>query len=165
MTDQSNSNFFGQGIIQRGNPIKNTPGSIRQTAFSSDFIKSTSVFISGANSVANGASLVVQSIVTSSTNPNLKLAGVPYQIVFLQTALDSADIIGGPISAAGYRINGPFCMPDFAPHAANSPSTVYGGSDGNNLVFLTELYNGTGSTKTIYYITNTRFVQSGGSAG
>lgn len=166
MIDQSNSNFFGDGIVQRKNPTGYTPGGIKQTAFSSDFIQDTSTFVSGANTLTNNSALVIQSIIASTTNSNIKLAANPYSIVFFEGSLSTSNIIGSGILNTGYIFNGPFSMPIFTPNAQNfSGSTVYGGSNGNNIVYVTTLINTTGVTKTIYYITNTRVVQSGGGAG
>lgn len=166
MIDQSNSNnLFGQGVVQKQNSAITTPGSIKQTSLTADFIKNSDVFVSGAISLTNGNSLVIQSIITSNTNPNLKLAGVPYSITFFQGSLATSNMIGITITGSGYQIKGPQALPVFTPNAQNLASTIYGGSTGANLVYVTELYNNTGSTQTIFYITNTRFIQSGGSAG
>lgn len=166
MSNQTNSdNLFGQGIVQKPNSAVATPGSVKQTSLTSDFIKNSSVFVSGAISLTNGNSLVIQSIITSQTNPNLKLAAVPYSITFFQGSVATNNMIGVTITGSGYQLKGPQAMPFFTPNAKNLASTIYGGSTGANLVYVTELFNNTGSTQTIYYITNTRFIQSGGAAG
>lgn len=116
----------------------------------------------GPVSLANNASLSVQSVIANERNPNFRLGGVPYAIAFFQTSLTIAHLIGANITGS-YTINGPLAMPVFTPYAAGSTA---GGSDGNNLVFITELINKSGSPQTIYVVTNTRvYMPIGGGAG
>ena len=153
--------------IQNNNRINQqniNPGAVKARALPTNIIQNSTTFISGAFSLSNGSALSIQSILTSDTNPDVPLAGVPYCIAFFEGSLGPTKIIGAGVSGSGYIITGPFAMPKFSPLAQNtSSSTINGGSDGNNLVFITQIYNNTGLTKTIYYATNTRFIQ--GAAG
>lgn len=122
-------------------------------------IGTTSVYVSDPISLPNLSTLTVISIIKSSLNTNIVLGAVPYEIVFLQGSLDTTNMIPGTSTVSGYSLFGPCAMPTFSPNAVTG---VVGGSDGDNLVYITSLYNNTGSTQTIYYISQTRVFTAGG---
>lgn len=143
-------------IQQRMAPTAVKPNQLAQTT-----LFNTEANILGPFSLANNASLSIQSVIANSNNPNIRIAGVPYCITFFQTSLSVTNIIGSAITGS-YTMNGPMPMAQFTPHATAS---VIGGNNGNNLVFLTELINKSGGTQIIYAITNTRvYTTTGGSA-
>ncbi len=161
MDNQSDELLFPQRQRIRQQDI--TPATIKNSRLSSDIITSTQTTVNGPISLVTGTSVVVQSIIVGNPNPNLPIAAVPYCIVFFETTPDTNNMIGVTLTGSGYLIKGPFALPTFMPRASNNPIT-YGGSNGNNLVFITELFNNTGATKTIYYYTNTRYIQGSGGA-
>lgn len=132
------------------------PQAVKNSAVANNVIASTTVSTLGPFSVANGSSLDVTSTIANSANANNRLGAVPYQICFFESSLSLSKIIPGGSGVTGtYDVIGPLAMPQFSP----------GGSDGNNLLFRTRLTNNSGATKTIYCLTNTRFIGGiGGSA-
>lgn len=148
---------FSDRISQRGI----LPNAIKPAQTATTVIINTQAEILGPYTVNNGSSLSLQSIITNE-NPAYRIGGVPYCITYFQDQIDTDHIIGATIGTGDYIINGPLPMAQFSPHAIGGSA---GGNDGNNLVYLTELINNSGSTQTIYVITNTRvFVPTGGSA-
>lgn len=134
-----------------------TPKEVNPASLSQTTLQNTQAEILGPVELLNGGNISITSILTHNVNPEFRLGGVPYNIVFFEDDLNTDNIIGGPIS--GYTINGPFGMPQFTPEAFVNPDTgnnVLGGNDGDNLVFLTEIINDTGDTHDIYIITDTR---------
>lgn len=147
--------------VQRTSQRTMLPTAIKPAALSQTTIINTQATINGPFSVANGSSLTVRSIITNNTNPDFRLGAVPYGITFFQTSLDTTSIIGDSVTS-GYAVIGPMAMAQFSPYATSSTA---GGSDGNNLVFVTMITNSTGGSKNIYYITNTRvYTPIGGSS-
>jgi len=144
---------------QRILPTAVKPAQLAQTT-----LVNTQGELLGPFSIANGSSLVLQSIITNTNDPNFRLGAVPYCIVYFQTTVATANIIGGAITGTGYSIKGPMAMPGFSPFATPG---VLGGNDDNNLVFLTELVNSSGGgPQTIFAITNTRvYTPLGGEPG
>lgn len=147
---------------QRVNQQQIAPSAIQPAQLSQTTIVNTTTQTLGPFSIANNASLTIRSLITNSKNADFRLGGIPYCIAFFQTSLTTANLIGSGITGS-YTINGPLPMPVFTPNAATG---VVGGSDGNNLYFITELQNKSGSTQTIYVVTNTRVYNPiGGGAG
>lgn len=144
---------------QRISLQKMYPANVGPPQLLAGIVQSSNATINGPYSVPNTSSLTIQSIIVAKKDPTIPLGAIPYCIAFFQGSLSTANIIGSGITGSGYVIKGPFAMPTFTPHATNNN---YGGSDGNNLVFVTELYNATGSTQNIYYISNTKIIQSSG---
>lgn len=147
--------------IQKKIDLQQTiPKSIKPSSLSRTNIANTQSEILGPFSLNDSSSLTITSIVVNETNPDFRLGAVPYNIVFFQTSLGTANIIGYGVTG-DYVINN-ISMPVFTPFATDEE---IGGSDGNNLVFVTELINNSGMTQTIYAITGTRvFVPTGGQA-
>lgn len=124
---------------------------IKPTQLSQQTLQNSSTEILGPLSVNTGDSISVISIVSNTVNPLFRIGTLPYAIAFFEGTLNVANIIGaGP---QGYVINGPMAMPQFTPYAEGASA---GGNNGVNLVFVTELVNNTGMTKTIYVITDSR---------
>jgi hypothetical protein len=157
---QANNLFPSQGKATQRSVL---PTAVANAAFGQNFIQNSSTQIGGPISLSNGSSLTIMSIITANANPLIRLGALPFALVFFQGSLNTNNMIGVTITGNGYLLKGPFAMPNFSPHAMSTPKT-YGGSDGSNLVFMTELYNATGSAQTIYYITNTRYIQPGGAS-
>lgn len=112
----------------------------------------TDVEIIGPIALSNGASLSLLSIIANTSNENFRLGASPYSIAFFQDALSATNLIGAGIMG-DYTINGPLSMPQFDPQSENGS---LGGSDGNNLIFITELTNNSGGSQDIYIAVNCR---------
>lgn len=141
------------------------PLAIKPAGFAQINLANTQATINGPYNIANGGNLTFKSFIQNTKNDRFRLGGVPYNIVFLEDSLTVPDdIIGDTVT--GYNINGPFSMPQFTPHATSIDGTItLGGNDGDNLVYLTELINNTGSGHDIYVVTDTRVLTPiGGSA-
>lgn len=143
-------------------PKEVDPASMSQT----NILNTTTEFI-GPVSLNNNSALSIRSIISNSANPLFRLGAVPFEICFFQTSLAIGSIIGDTVSA-DYVIIGPMAVPQFSPLA--QPTTApggasAGGSDGNNLVFITQIINYTGATKTIYAATSTRVLTPVGGSG
>lgn len=132
------------------------PSAIKPSNVANIAIVNTASEILGPVSLNDGSGLSVKSILTNTVNENFRIGAIPPQIVFFEGSLNVNNIIGDGVT--GYTVNGPMAMPQFTPLAYSNPdgSIELGGSDGNNLVFLTELINNTGGTETIYVIVSTR---------
>lgn len=135
-------------------------GAILPSHITTKLIQPTTTTTNGPTSVANGSALTVTSLVTSKTNPNIPLFG-NYTIAFFEGALTTDKIIGYTL-VHNYIVQGPFLMPAFSPHYAAGITS--GGSDGNNLIYNTSIINNTGGSVNLYWITNTRVIQTGGKA-
>lgn len=147
---------------QRLLPTAVKPAQLAQTTLSN-----TTASVQGPYSLVNGSSLQITSSIANTSNPDFKIGALPYGIVFFETSATLGHIIGSPqgiAASTGYRLFGPIAMPQFTPVAVGS--TTVGGNDGSNIIFLTELVNNTGVTKTIYYLSNSRiYTTLGGDSG
>ena len=154
--DREFNNFGGGYPMPRISQRQIQATAVKPSALSQNTLINTTAETLGPISLANGVSLSLTSLLFNAQNPNYRLGGVPYSIVFFEDNLNVNDIIGA--SVTGYKINGPMAMPTFTPEAYvnSSGSNVLGGNNGNNLVYLTEITNNTGVTHDIYIVTNTR---------
>jgi len=160
MDDNLNQTSSIVATTQKSGVTDIKPNSIQPNMLSAHFVKSTTATMNGPTSLANGSGMTVTSVVSSDTNPNITLAGAGYSIAFFVGSIAAANVIGYTVIGA-YNIQGPFLMPPFSPEYS---SVQEGGSDGNNLIYNTTIINNTGSTKVIYWITSTRYIQAGGKA-
>lgn len=147
---------------QSVNPTAIKPASVAQTT-----LVNTSTEFLGPISLGNNSALSIRTIVTNVANSSFRIGAVPFAICFFQGSLSTSAIIGDTVTA-DYVILGPMAVPEFSPHA--QPTTApnggsAGGSDGNNLVFITQIINKTGGTQTIYVATNTRVLTPLGGSG
>ena len=151
-------------VVNRINQQQVRPSAIKPASMAQTNMVNTQAEILGPFSIANNASLNLSSLITNTSNVNFRLGAVPYSIAFFQTSLSTSNVIGSGVTGT-YIINGPLAMPQFTPHAYKDTTgaTVIGGNDGNDLVFITELINKSGSTQTIYAIIDSRvFTPQGG---
>ena len=142
------------------------PTAIKPASLSQQTLINNSTVSGGPFSMNNGDSFTIKVLVKHDTNSQIRLSAVPFSLIFFEDTLDTSSIIGAGVT--GYQINGPFSMPPFTPLAYldNTGAVVLGGSDGNNLVYFTEIVNNSGGTHDIYVYTNTRaYIPIGGQSG
>ncbi len=167
--DNDNNQFrtlgkYNDRISQRG--LQAT--AVKAAVLAQTTLSNTIGNVLGPFSVNNGSSLQVSSYIANSSNPENRIAAAPYGIIFMETSPALDNIIGSPQGVAantGYQLYGPTAMPQFTPIGTLiDGQVVIGGNDGNNVIFLTELVNNTGSTQVLYYLTNSRIYTTTGGA-
>lgn len=131
------------------------PASVNSRNLNNSIIQNTDL-TSGSFSIGNGVTITITSLIVSDTNALNHLAACPYEIAFFETSSASANLIpfGSAIATGRYTITS-MAMPGLSPV----------GTDGNNLVFKTAIANNSGSTQTILYYVQCRFISGGGVAG
>jgi hypothetical protein len=133
------------------------PTAIKTAQLAFDVIKNTSAAQEDAVTLNNGAQLTATSTIASTINPDIRIATVPFMIAMFQDSLSAANHIpyGSSVDDNVYDFIAPTAVPQI--------TTI--GTDGNNVVYKTALYNGTGSSQSIIIVTQARFITGiGGSA-
>lgn len=130
------------------------PTSIKPRLVDNNLLQNSSV-TSGSFSIGNTVTVTLTITVTSNNNKSARLLIIP-QLAFYQTTATTANLIpfGSGIATGRYTVTGPIAMPE-----------VTGGTDGNNMVFKVSIANNSGSTQTILYYFEDRFIQSTGGGG
>lgn len=121
------------------------PTAVQPRSFSTTIIQNAGTSVPGSISVGNGVSFTLTS--TDVSNVGARLMG-NYMLGLFQDSISNSNILG---NVTGWVVLGPFAMPENA-------SGFTAGTDGKNLVFKTFVTNNTGSTHTVFFITDLRFL-------
>lgn len=131
------------------------PTAVKNRIVENDFIFNTQL-TSGSFSITNGTGVTITTTISGLANENIRMGACPFEVALFETSATAANLIpfGTGIAAGRYTVTN-LAMPDL---------TLIG-SNGNNLVFKTHIINNSGSTQTILYYIQSRFIQGiGGGA-
>jgi hypothetical protein len=125
------------------------PSSVDSRQLTNTLIKNTPM-VSGTFTIANNVTITITATVSLDKNSDAIIGVLPFMIALFETSNTTGNLIpfGADIASGDYTVSGPMAMPSLSPI----------GTDGNNVVYKTSITNNTGSTQTILYYIQSRFI-------
>ena len=150
-------NFASRDRFKRVSQRDILPTAIKTPALAVDIIKNTTATQEDAVALSDTAQLTLTSTIASTVNAGIRIGTLPYMVAMFQDSLSAANHIP-------YGANVDLDSFDFiAPTAVPQITSI--GTDGNNVVYKTSLYNTSGSQQSIIIVTQARIITGvGGSA-
>lgn len=153
--DTNDGQFTGFGkFADRTSQRTILPTSVKPRLVDNNLLQN-STLTSGSFTIGNGVKVTITSTLSSNNNSGARLLAVP-EFALFESSFTVNNLIpfGSGIATGRYTVVGPTGMPGLSI-----------GTDDNNQVFKLAIANNSGSTQTILYYVQYRFIQSTGGGG
>ena len=144
------------------------PASVRSGQIAQNLIKNSAVSVV-TFSFNDAITTTITSRSTSSVDPGIRLASVPFMITFFDAAGLSSispgtNQIPFDTTTGDFDVYGPFAMPDYLVNGKRviTSSGNRFATDGNDLVYKTAIANNSGGPETVTLLLQLRLIQSRG---
>ena len=150
MVDQfTNTSALNPRISQ----TKIDPTAVKNRNLPSNILANTTATLNGPYTIGSGNTLTFTSTIVNTKNAKITVGAAPYFFCIIESPASTANVYpGGTLAGNKYIVVGPMAMPNAAIGGTNI------GSNDNNLVYKTSVYNNTAGSLTIYVVTQTRFI-------